>query len=379
MSRFCSIVLVLILFSSFRAFAQSDDCEITLAKANEEFNSGHFYSVSGILEPCLRSFTSEQKQRAYLLLTQTCLLLDDPTGARNSYLSVLKANPEFVTDTAVHPIDVIYLSKKFTSTPIFSWFAKAGANGTMPRVIYSINEFGETGISDKYKIAAGYQLAFGGDYNFSDKINARLELQFDHNVFESTTTNYWLKDEKDTHVRQNWLSVPLTFVYGDSKGKYRPYGYVGYSFHYLLSENTSITLINRRPAKNGDADANAETNQQDSPNNNSKFARNNFNQLIILGGGLKAKIGLDFVFIDLRYQLGLKNITSLKNLYNNNALDPTSDKNIESQDPSLRWSGVSNIMRLDNLSISVGFLRPLYKPRELKRARTKSVMKHMKK
>jgi hypothetical protein len=39
---------------------------------------------------------------------------------------------------------------------------------------------------------------------------------------------------------------------------------------------------------------------------------------------------------------------------------------------------VDDYFRLDNLALSIGFLRPLYKPRELKRARTKSVMRQLK-
>src|ERR1044071_8875323 len=90
-------------------FAQSDDCELTLSRAVDEYNAGHFYTIPSVLEPCLNQFTTEQRQRAYLLLTQTYLLMDDPIGAKQSYLSVLRANPEFVPDTAVHTIDVIYL------------------------------------------------------------------------------------------------------------------------------------------------------------------------------------------------------------------------------------------------------------------------------
>jgi hypothetical protein len=375
MRRYRLIVLALILISTRFAYTQNDDCEITLTKANDEFNNGHFFSVAGILDPCLKSFTTEQKQRAYLLLAQTYLLLDDAANARSSYLALLKANPEFLTDTALHPIDVIYLGKKFTSTPILSWFGKAGANGTMPRVIYDINPFGETAVSKKYKIVPGYQLAIGGDYNFSDKINARLELQFDHNGFESKTSNFWRADIRTVTVKQNWLSLPLTFAYADSKGKYRPYGYVGYSFHYLIREKSTINFENIRPGK---TETEADNTTLRSTPLESTFGKNRLNQSVILGGGLKWKMGLDFVFIDLRYQLGLRNITSLDKLYNDNSQSPGSDKDIGSQEISTRWSSTPDIMRLDKVSVSVGFLRPLYKPRELKRAKTKSVMKHMK-
>src|SRR5687768_13417769 len=120
------VVIFLLCICGFSGAAQTDDCELTMTRAVDEFNAGHFYVIPSVLSPCLDKFSAEQRQRAYLLLTQTYLLLDDPIGAKQSYLGVLKANPEFVADTALHPIDVIYLSKKFTATSVFSWFAKAG-------------------------------------------------------------------------------------------------------------------------------------------------------------------------------------------------------------------------------------------------------------
>src|SRR5687767_6035217 len=120
----CSAILLL----SLSAFAQDESCELTLAHASEEFQGGHFYSIPSILSPCLDKFTPEQQQRAFVLLTQTYLLLDDPYSAKHSYLRILRANPEFVADEDLHPSDFVYFSKKFISTPVFAWFVKAGAN-----------------------------------------------------------------------------------------------------------------------------------------------------------------------------------------------------------------------------------------------------------
>jgi hypothetical protein len=123
-------------------FGQTDDCEQTLTTALDEFNAGHFYGLSAILKPCIdNGFTLEQQQRAYLLLAQTYLLIDDPIGAEDSYLKLLKANPEFVTDEARDPIDVVYLSKKFTAAPIFSLFGRVGGNISIARVIHDIDLF----------------------------------------------------------------------------------------------------------------------------------------------------------------------------------------------------------------------------------------------
>jgi hypothetical protein len=40
---------------------------------------------------------------------------------------------------------------------------------------------------------------------------------------------------------------------------------------------------------------------------------------------------------------------------------------------------VDDDFRIDNLAISVGYVHPLYKPRKLKKARTKSVLRKIQK
>ena len=103
MGRFYRIIFLFILIPAF-ATAQTMDCEQTLALATEEYNAGHFYNVPSILNDCLTKFNRDQRQRAFLLLTQTYLLLDDPIGAQRSYLEVLAANPEFIPDEQLNAL-----------------------------------------------------------------------------------------------------------------------------------------------------------------------------------------------------------------------------------------------------------------------------------
>lgn len=358
--------------------AQNDDCELTLNRASDEFNGGHFYNIPSVLSPCLEQFTKEQRQRAYLLLAQTYLLLDDPIGAKQSYLSLLKANPEFQTDTALHPIDVIYLSKKFTATSIFSWVVTMGTNVTVPRVIHNLKAFGETTVSEKSFLKFGYQVSVGGDLNFTDKINLRAEMGYALAAFKHESSNYWEQDSKSVIERQNWFSLPLTLHYNDTRGKYRPYGYLGYSIHHLLLAKSTITLNSSEPATNPSAEGENRINGlKESPTFDILYKRNRFNHSALIGGGLKVKVRLDYIFLDVRYNIGLKNIASEQNVYGDNRKDATSGEIIETFDPSMGWGHVGDLFRIDNVQLSIGFLRPLYKPRELKRARTKSVMKQI--
>src|SRR5258708_1919531 len=94
------------------ASAQNIECEQTLDQASNEFNAGHFYGIPSLLKSCIEknAFTNEQQVRAYLLLCQTYLIIDDPIAAEDSYLKLLKADPEYVATDEKDPIDVVFLS-----------------------------------------------------------------------------------------------------------------------------------------------------------------------------------------------------------------------------------------------------------------------------
>jgi hypothetical protein len=63
--------------------------------------------------------------------------------------------------------------------------------------------------------------------------------------------------------------------------------------------------------------------------------------------------------VDVRYAAGLWNVTR----QNNARFEIT------------QWPYFSDDFRIDNVSLSVGYIKPLYKPRKLKRARSKSVLR----
>ncbi len=382
MGRFYRIVFILGLLAPAWTNAQTIDCEQTIVHATEEYNAGHFYAVPAILADCMTSFTRDQRQRANLLLTQTYLLLDDPVGAQRSYLEVLAANPEFVADEQLHAIEVVYLSKRFTAVPKFSWFLGGGTNVAPPRVIRT-NEIasgymGET-VRKKYSLKPGYSIGGGGEYSFDDNIRVRLEANILHTRYDLLVTEHLDEDTRTITDRQLWLNTPLYLSYTDIRGKYRPYGYAGYALSYLISDRASMTAQQVFEAAT-DSDTESGQNQsitQTSPDVNFIYRRNRLNQSIILGGGIKYKVGLDFVFADLRYSVGLKNIVNPEGDFVDPRTDATSSGRVESQLP-MSFAHRDDYFRLDNLAITVGFIRPLYKPRELKRARTNSVLRKIK-
>jgi hypothetical protein len=365
----------LIFFLSFKCFSQDKDCELILTRATDEFNAGHFYAIPLILDDCLHQFTQEQRQRANILLTQTYLLLDDPTGAKRSYLEVLRANPEFVTDEKIHPIDVVYFSKRFTSTPVVSWLVKGGTNISPMRVIHDLDPFG-TDAPEKYIMRVGYQAGVGLDIHLNEKIAIRSEMNLLFTGYRHKTLNYFEGDSKDFSDRQTWVGIPLALMLSDTKGKYRPYSYIGYAANVLIKDVATIAIVKTE----------VESMDSKSPTLRFDHKRNGLNQAIVLGGGIKYKFGLDFLFVDIRYCVGLNNVVKEKNLFANYEKFPgtsrdfpvTSSQFIDSFEPVASFVHVDDYFRMDNLSISIGFIQPIYNPRELKRHRTESVLKKLK-
>jgi opacity protein-like surface antigen len=370
------LAITFLLLCTQIAWAQKDDCEQTLTNALEEFNAGHFYGLSAMLKPCIdNGFTLEQKQRAYLLLTQTYLLIDDPIAAEDSYLKLLKANPEFATDESRDPIDVVYLSKKFTSSPVFSLYGRIGGNISIPRVIHDITLFdGPNGkdLKEKYSVEPGFQVNIGGEWHYNDNISLVAGLQYMYTSYRHVTSGIFGRDVLDFQDKLSWLNIPLMVKYSfQNKGKFKPYAYAGYSTNFLIGDKGVIKYKNGEPALTSE---NETINSVTSPDINLRYQRNTTNNAFIVGGGIRRKIGLNYWFVDLRYSFGLRNIVNEKNHYADNT---NSQKYQQSLVPLMLYQQTEDYFRLDNLSISVGYIHPLYKPRKLKNARTKSVLKKL--
>jgi hypothetical protein len=347
--------------------AQGNTCEEQLNAATAEYDAGRFYGISAMLKPCLdKGFSREQRQRAYLLLTQTYLLLDDPIGADNSYLQLLRANPEFLPDTALHQIDVVYLSKKFTADPVFSVYGKLGGNTSIARVINSLYTSRSSAIppKDDYKLMPGFQVGAGVDWNFFGQLSLTAEVNYLLTAIKRERSGIFGKDMLESIDRQNWVTVPLLLKYTDNIGRIRPFGYAGYSVSYLLSDNLKVTYQNRDDNPDFDI-GNFSTEEYESPSRKFRDARNLINQSVVIGGGIRVKTGLNFWFVDLRYSFGLNNLVKEDEVFSTAEVD--------------RSGHVDDFMRIDVLSLSVGYVFPQYNPRKLKKARTKGILRRIKK
>jgi len=90
--------LCVFLFINLKGYSQ--DCTASLDKAKASYQDGKLYEIPPALEECLQGgFTREQRVEAYELLSLTYLYIDDPDKADESYLNLLRADPEWRPDS----------------------------------------------------------------------------------------------------------------------------------------------------------------------------------------------------------------------------------------------------------------------------------------
>ncbi len=353
---------------SASVYAQSITCEEQLNAAAAEFEAGRFYGIPGMLKPCIdKGFSNEQRQRAFLLLTQTYLLLQDPISAEDSYLKVLRANPEYETNPDVDPIDVVYLSKKFTAAPIFSLHFRVGGNTSVARVISSLHTYTGPDVTpdDTYSLRAGLQFGGGADWHITNLISLSGELNLISTSYRRTRSYIFGRDILESTDQQTSLIFPLMVKYTHKNNSLiKPYGYLGYSLNLLLSDK--LRVVSQNHDENPDPEVgNLTTETYVSPSRDFTGIRTRLNRSFVVGGGARLKKGLNYWFVDLRYAFGLSNIVNTKTVYETEEIG--------------RSGYVDDFLRLDNVSLSVGFVYPLYKPREVKKARTKGILRKIKK
>ncbi|MBS1491769.1 MAG: outer membrane beta-barrel protein [Bacteroidetes bacterium] len=352
MNRTLCILLLSSIICGHRLLAQEKDCEQTLTDAAAEFDAGRFYSLPEMLKSCLdKGFSQEQRVRAYLLLTQVYLVLDDHASAEKSYLELLKADPEYVANPYRDPIDVYYLSKKFTSTPVFTPYTRLGINTSIPRYIYEVNTSSNpASLSTDKILKVGFTFGGGADWNINENWSLSAGLMYSKKNFKTNWHDGYAQQQLTGIEKQDWIDVPIYLKYAYDSGTIRPFFYAGVAANFLLSAHLSPNQIDYNSPLFGSQKA------SQGADLNITSMRNSINRSLIFGGGVKYKIGKNFLVAEASYMAGLSNQT--KSVYTSNGqLAPG----------VIQYQYASPLFRLDNLSISVGFVQPLYNPRKKKR------------
>ena len=356
------IGLFFVLFFLLIGYRQGvSQCAQNWDEAQSEFKEGHLYSIPSLLGDCIdNGFTKPEKIEAYRMLTVTYLYIDDPYGAQNSFLGLLKLDPEYRIKPS-DPIELEQLSKEFITTPILSWRVRGGINYSLISSLYK-NGVGNTNLdTDRYKGLIGANIIGSLDIHFNKVVSLGIDADVGINKYSYTNKRFddsnGNQNSKDPQTFSEWgynvgLPIYLKFTYPGVK--YYPYVYGGYSPNYNVytSSIASYSIVqgeNINPIGPKSLDISS--------------IRNRFSNSIILGGGLMRRFGYKYVFIDVRYKLGLSNLLNKETQY---AFLSEPDKYPEIVEYSSLYQKIDDSFRESDLSLTLGFVWPQYKPRKKK-------------
>lgn len=364
---FVFFLVVSIIFFSNEAIAQ---CPENLKQAQDNFDDGHLYGIPSLLAECIKKGSKQDRIEAYRLLTLTYLYIDDPIGAEKSFLELLKLDPEYRVDSTNH-IELVHLSKEYITTPIVSWRARLGANmSTISVLAYNgpNNTILKTGF---YTPSVGYSFIGSLDVHLNKYVNFSLESDLYYNSFRYTDSFFNIpvepksitegqnsKDLVELHEKSWNYSLPITVKLTYPGVLYYPYVYGGYAPSYNIITATDATTTNNEAVGRVFTE---------SKNLNITNLRKPFSHSFIIGIGLMRRVTYNYVFIDVRYKIGMFNRVVKEEQFN---LEDPDKQDLNTY--LLVHQVQDNFFKQNELNITVGYVWPKYKPRKRRSVTAKS-------
>ena len=359
MRFFLSLLILLFFITAIPVFAQ-DQCAILLSEAEDQYEQGKLYEVSGLIKSCIdEGFTKEEKVRAYRLLTLTYLFLNYQDKADSAYLELLRLSPEYVTNDELDPMEIINQHDKFTTRPIYYLtMAKIGINYSFANILldYSISQSGNN--SNKYASILGFQVGVGAEMVVYQNLHLSGEVFFSRKSLHLTDT-HWDFYKTDMDIIHNELELPIMLKYNFFRGKVNPFVSAGVSPAFLV-ESTMQNIQGAYRITGTDGEPDEEFPVQPRPEIGTTKMKNRINYSILLGAGINYKIGLNYLVFEARYSKGMLNVTDVDNRWREDEDLP------EGRALKFPTGYVDDDFKFNNLSFLIGFVRPLYKPRKIK-------------
>lgn len=338
-----------------RSLMAQNVCLEKLSTAENSFETGHLYEIYDLIAECLENgFSREDKIRAYRLLSITYLYLDEHEKAEESYLSLLRLNPEYKPNTLIDPTELFHLHHKFLTSPRWSiLMIKVGGDLSFvkPYNLYNTDGVGynyfaiqdniENKKAKEYLPAAGFFLGAGVKYGLSHTFSFTGELLFKLNRFKvrdnilGHTTLQFNEDQYN-------LEIPVLFNMCLSNSKWKPYVFGGGSLNFMVHSAAKNLVIERTQG--------ATVLPETGPSVSLISNRNRFGYSVIVGGGVHYKVGVNYLLLEIRHTFGLKSISSTNNRFDNDEM-------------LYKYMYIDDDMRLNNLMFSISYLKPLYNPR----------------
>lgn len=379
-------------FAQKKKNAANDDCKLQLDEAKQWYEEGELERIEEI-EKCVndpKSMSREKRIEGLQLLTESYLYTDRIGKADKTFRSLLKVDPLYDADSTDPEIshDLIYLSRTFSRTPIFSMYFGAGANYSMIEKLQNYGTDNTSGTADHESYAREIVVGATGSIGFEmqvwKKFDIALDLTFGYRTYSFGDSLYSsvnvanptggvgseLISKAGAPVlysiltfkeNQFWFDLPLMVRYNLGNWKMvMPYIYAGAAANFLLYANlgdVKRTTIREATGVGGDLveqikiDLTAHPNGYTGGTTTVPSLRTTVNVSFVAGAGIKIRVGRNFIFADFRYTRMFLNSVDINNRYAN-------------PDLLYRYSHVDNDYRMDNFAFTVGFIKSFYTPRK---------------
>lgn len=327
-------------FCLFHGYAQTSSCAQTLRLARSTYEQGRLHEIPTLLDACLSNgFTTQEKVDALKLLTQTYIYLEEPEKADESMLRLLQTDHYFEINEAIDPAEFVALYNTFRTKPIYRIGLKAGAVTAQPNV--SSSDIANEG-TGKYKNRYSVIVGVSAEIPFTKKLTLNPELYFQQKSFSNTNTLATAGGDFVLTANQTltYISLPLAVQYHIVDHKLNPYALGGVSIDYLM--NASLGAERKRTGF--------------SPIEKKTFSitsdREKLNLSLIAGAGIKYRLGGGYGVVEVRYNYGLLNATNKNATYSN-------------QELVFNYQAVDGIFKVSSLSITLGYVHNIFKPKKL--------------
>lgn len=343
------VYFVFIFLVAAGAYAQQS-CIQLLNRAEDLYTEGRLLDIYGLLKNCLETrgaFTEGERIRAYKLLTKVYVFTDNEAASEVELIALLSADPVHELQKE-DPNELRVLMAKFRTWPIYRIEVKLGANSSVISRYKRASTFTQEEGEKEYDLIS---ISFHGGVDITRHWKKGIEFG---TGFQARRSQYSLTSSlKETSFitsitnSQITFSVPVFTRYNlnyDQREGLMPYVFLGASLDYLFKarykEASRIggTAFTVRPE-----DLNLKRHDQVNEINYSLFG----------GVGLKihSKKG-NFFFAEVRFDKGLLLYNKPENRYNNSAIYG-----------DLQY--VEDDLFLNILSINVGYIRSVFKPKKL--------------
>jgi hypothetical protein len=355
-----NLILTIILSAviSFTANGQSEDCVIQLQEAERLYSQGQVENIPQMLEDCIaEGFNKEERLQAYKLIILTFLTDDNMRKADSAMIDFLKRYPEYEI-TVADPAEFVYLFGSYKTLPLYSLGVTLGTSFSSVNSLesfgtYNLNmraepAFSISGIPLRVGITFSRYITKGLDVNLEVFYTA-FNFSYQNKAFGGLELNEGAYGKVNYDETQSHLEVPVSFTYDLGQRRVRPYFRLGFAVSYMLTATSSTTLdytYGTHDTRKGQSIDRLDN-------------RNPFNYWALGGVGVKFKITKGYFFADFRANIGINEQLKDGTRYIG---DGTT---YELNDLTWYYGYTDDNFLLNNLIVSVGYVRLFYKPKKL--------------